>query len=376
MGTDVSNPAPATSLPSIPADIVAVSDYETHARARLDEGVWAWLSAGAADGRTAADNLAAYGRLSLCNRVLANLSGGNTRVELFGRTHEHPVLLAPVAYQRLVHPDGELATALAASALKAGMVVSTLATTTLENIATATQSPLWFQLYLQHDRGFTLELLRRAESSGYHAVMLTIDAPVVGLRNAEQRAGFALPPGIEAVNLRNMMPLPPFTARAGETTLFDSPQIANAACWRDVEWLRSQTRLPLLLKGILHPDDARQACDLGIDGIVVSNHGGRVLDDLPASIDALPLIIDRLQGDATVLVDGGIRRGSDVFKALALGADAVLVGRAFMYGLATAGAAGVAHVLHLLRTELESTMALTGCRDIAAIDPSRLWPRG
>ncbi len=367
--------APEPGMPSlrIPPDIACVTDYERHARERLGEAVWAWLSAGAADGVTVAANQAAWSRLSLCNRVLADLSSGNTRTELFGHPVEHPILLAPVAYQRLAHPDGEMATVLAASALKAGMAVSTQATVALEDIAASAQAPLWFQLYLQHDRGFTAELVRRAEAAGYQALVLTVDAPVVGLRNAEQRAGFGLPAGIEAVNLRGMKPLPAFTARAGETTLFDSPQIATAARWRDVEWLRGQTRLPLLLKGVLHPDDARQARSLGMAGIVVSNHGGRVLDGLPASIDALPGIVEALRGEATVLVDGGIRRGSDVFKALALGADAVLVGRAFMHGLATAGAAGVAHVLHLLRTELETTMALTGCRDIAAIDRSRLW---
>ena len=369
----MSGPAASASLPHIPSDIVTVADYQGHARERLGEAIWAWLDAGAGDGRTLAANRKAYDELALANRVLTDLSDGNTSVELFGHRHDHPLLLAPVAYQRLVHPEGELATALAAAALKTGMVVSTQASIALEDIASLAQAPLWFQLYLQHDRGFTMELLRRVENAGYQALVLTVDAPLVGMRHAERRVGFSLPNGIEAVNLRGMQPLPPFTARAGETSLFDSPQITTAARWQDVEWLRGQTRLPLLLKGILHPDDARQARALGVDGVIVSNHGGRVLDGLPASIDALPRIVDAIAGETTILVDGGVRRGSDVFKALALGADAVLIGRAFMCGLAVAGAAGVAHVLHMLRTELETTMVLTGCRTLADIDRSRLW---
>ncbi len=369
----MSDPAPVASLPQIPNDVVAAADYESHARERLGEAIWAWLDSGAGDGRTVAGNRDAWDELSLASRILGDLSGGNTGVELLGQRHEHPLLLAPAAYQRLLHPEGELATALAAAALKTGMVVSTQATVALEEIASLAQAPLWFQLYLQHDRGFTAELIGRVERAGYQALVLTVDAPLVGLRHAERRAGFSLPAGIEAVNLRGLKSLPPFTARAGETSLFDSPQIATAARWQDVEWLRSQTTLPLLLKGILHPDDALQAKTLGVDGIIVSNHGGRVLDGLPASIRALPRVVDAVAGEMTVLVDGGIRRGSDVFKALALGADAVLIGRAYLYGLAVAGAAGVAHVLHMLRTELETTMALTGCRSIADIDRSRLW---
>lgn len=361
------------ALPHIPSDIVSAADYEPYARERLGEAIWAWLDAGAGDGRTLLANRRAYDELALSSRVLGDLSGGNTAVELLGHRHDHPLLLAPAAYQRLLHPEGELATTLAAAALRTAMVVSTQATVSLEDIASLAQAPLWFQLYLQHDRVFTAELIQRAERAGYQALVLTVDAPLVGLRHAERRAGFSLPAGIDAVNLRGMRALPPFTARAGETSLFDSPQITTAARWQDVEWLRDQTRLPLLLKGILHPDDARQARTLGVDGVIVSNHGGRVLDGLPATLDALPRIVDALAGETTVLLDGGIRRGSDVFRALALGANAVMVGRAYLCGLAVAGAAGVAHVLHMLRTELETTMALTGCRSIADIDRSRLW---
>lgn len=370
----MSGPGLPPPLAPIPAQIASLSDYEPYARERMSAATWAWLASGAGDGLTAVDNIAAFQRLRLQNRVLADLVGGDTTVELFGHSWPHPIFLAPVAYQRLLHPEGERATALAASALAAGMIVSTQASLLLEDIAAIAQAPLWFQLYLQADRDFSQELVRRAERCGYRALVVTVDAPVAGMRNAEQRAGFVLPPGIEAVNLRGMPPATPFTARAGETTLFDSPQIAAAARWPDLEWLRRQTSLPVLLKGVLRADDAARAVAAGFDGLIVSNHGGRILDGLPATIDALPAVAAAVQGRIPLLLDGGIRRGTDVLKALALGARAVLVGRPFACALACAGAPGVAHVVHLLRTELEMAMALTGCRNLAAIDPSVLWP--
>lgn len=374
MGRDVSGPGLPPPLAPIPAQIASLADYEPYARERMSAATWAWLASGAGDGLTALDNIAAFQRLRLQNRVLADLAGGDTTVELFGHSWPHPIFLAPLAYQRLLHPEGERATALAASALAAGMIVSTQASLLLEDIAAIAQAPLWFQLYLQADRDFSQELVRRAERCGYRALVVTVDAPVAGMRNAEQRAGFVLPPGIEAVNLRGMPPATPFTARAGETTLFDSPQIAAAARWPDLEWLRRQTSLPVLLKGVLRADDAARAVAAGVDGLIVSNHGGRVLDGLPATIDALPAVAAAVRGRIPLLLDGGIRRGTDVLKALALGARAVLVGRPFACALACAGAPGVAHVVHLLRTELEMAMALTGCRNLAAIDPSVLWP--
>jgi len=358
-------------LARIPAQVACVDDYAPFARERIDPAAWAYLDGAAADGLTARDNVAAFARIRLRNRVLADLAGGHARVELFGDTYDFPILLAPVAHQKLAHPDGELATALGASAMRAGMVVSTESNATIEEIARVAQSPLWFQLYLQHDRGFTLDLVRRAEAAGCRALVLTVDAPVNGVRNGEQRAGFALPPGIEAANLRGMAPPPPASVAPGRS-LFDSPLLAVAPGWRDVEWLRAQTTLPLLLKGITRADDALRALEAGAAGIVVSNHGGRVLDTQVATIDALPAIADAVQGRVRLLLDGGIRRGSDVFKALALGADAVLVGRPYLHALATAGAPGVAHVLHLLRIELEMTMALCGCRTLDDIDRSSL----
>ncbi len=368
--SDSAQSAPLPPLQQVPPQIAAVRDYEAFARERMSDATWAWLSGGAADEITVGENIEAFARLRLQGRVLADVAGGDTRLTMFGDTFEHPILLAPIACHRLLHPHGELATAAGASALKAGMVVSMQASVALEDIARAALAPLWFQLYLQHDRGFIVELLRRVEGAGYRALVVTVDAPISGPRNREQRAGFALPEGIGAVNLRGMPAIPAQTARAGEASLFDSPLVAAAPGWRDIEWLRSSTSLPIVLKGVMSPHDASRAVDAGVSGLVVSNHGGRTLDTMPASIDALPAIAAAVQGRLPLLLDGGIRRGSDVLKVLALGADAVMVGRPYLHGLATAGPVGVAHVLHLLRTELETAMILTGCRNLGSIDRS------
>jgi 4-hydroxymandelate oxidase len=258
----------------------------------------------------------------------------------------------------------------------AGMVVSTEASVTLEEIAAAAQTPLWFQLYIQHDLDFTAALVRRAETAGYRALVVTVDAPVSGLRNRERRAGFALPTGIETVNLMGMAPPPAQRAEAGSSPLFGGSLLAGAPTWKDLEWLLGLTTLPVLLKGVMSATDAERAVAMGAAGIVVSNHGGRTLDTLPATIDALPAIALAVAGRVPLLLDGGIRRGTDVLKALALGADAVMIGRPYIHGLAAAGATGIAHVLHILRTELEVAMALTGCRDLAAIGPELIWSAG
>tara|TARA_R100001244_G_scaffold21048_15_gene22514 strand:- start:90 stop:1226 length:1137 start_codon:yes stop_codon:yes gene_type:complete len=361
-------------LTQIPPTIAAVSDYEPFARARMSEQAWAYIAGGAADELTLRDNIAAFQRLRLRSRVLADLSGGTTRLQLFGQTFEHPIVLAPVAYQKLAHADGELATVLAAAAVQAGMVVSTQASIELEAIAREAQSPLWFQLYIQHDRDFTRDLVRRAEAAGYQALVVTVDAPVNGVRNREQRAGFVLPAGVEAVNLRGMRPLPTGSAQPDGGLLLGGPLLAAAPTWQDLRWLRSLTRLPVLLKGVMTGEDARRALEEGVDGIIVSNHGGRTLDTQPATISVLAEVAAALEGRVPLLLDGGIRRGSDVFKALALGADAVLVGRPYMFGLAAAGAVGVAHVVQMLRAELEVAMALTGCPDLRAIGPGSISP--
>ena len=263
----------------------------------------------------------------------------------------------------------------------AGLVLSAQASTRLEDIAALvlpepSRGPLWFQLYLQPDRGVTLDLVRRAEVAGFEALVLTVDAPVHGARDCERRAGFVLPPGVSAVNLHSA----PATAAAAlppdGSALFDG-LLQHAARWDDVAWLQVHSRLPLLLKGVLHADDARQAARLGVAGLIVSDHGGRTLDTVPATADALPRIAQALAGGPgpgpALLVDGGIRRGTDVLKALALGAQAVLVGRPAVMALAAAGAQGVALALRLLRDELEIAMALTGCATLADSGPAVLW---
>ncbi|AWI52331.1 alpha-hydroxy-acid oxidizing enzyme [Aquabacterium olei] len=370
---------PEPALTSLPPEVVALIDHERLAQARLPQAAWAYFQGGAADEVTVSANRAAWDAMRLRPRVLRNLTGGHTRIKLLGRTCAHPILLAPVAFQRMAHPDAELATAVAASAQEAGMVLSCQSSTLLEHVARAIgtdagRGPLWFQLYLQHDRDFTLELVRRAEAAGYEALVLTVDAPTSGARDRERRAGFSLPPGIEAVNLLGLPPWRPAALQPGQSAMFDG-LLQQAPTWGDVAWLKAHTRLPVLLKGILHPDDARAAHDAGADGLIVSNHGGRTLDTALPTAEALPAIVAAVGHTMPVLVDGGIRRGTDVLKALALGARAVLVGRPQVHGLATAGAMGVAHVLRLLRDELEIAMALCGVATLDQIDADLVMSR-
>lgn len=368
----------ATQLPPlsrIPANIAAVTDYRELARSRIDPAIWAYLDSGGADEHTLAANLSAFSKISLQNRVLQDMRGAHTRLTLFGHQYDHPILIAPTAYHRLAHTEGEWASSLGAAATGTPMVVSAQASVRLEDLAAAQQAPaLWFQLYAQYRREDTLALIRRAEAAGCRALVLTVDAPVNGVRNHEQRHGFQLPEGIEAVNLLGMAPSPARIPARGEGPLFGSGLLDHAPRWENIAWLRAQTKLPLLLKGIINPLDACQAIAEGMDGIIVSNHGGRCLDTLPATIDALPRIAEAVGGRIPILLDGGIRRGTDILKTLALGAQAVLVGRPILHGLAAAGAPGVAHVIQMLRGELEVAMALTGCSTLAEIDERVIWP--
>ncbi len=342
----------------------SIADYQQLAQQKLPVEVWRYLSEGAGAGRTMAANIAALNDTQLMTRPLANVNGGHTRIKLFGQEYAHPLLLAPVAYQRLFHADGELAAAMAAEAQGAPYIFSSLASMQIDSIARS-GAALWFQLYWQGSREATLVLLRKAEAAGCKAIVLTVDAPV-------KQASFNLPPGISAVNLaanlNTDMRMPALAN--GQSKVFDY-WMARSPRWAEVVWLREQTKLPLLIKGLLHADDAAQAVAIGCDGVVVSNHGGRVLDGTPASLPALTAITARLAGKTTILFDSGIRRGSDAFKALALGAHAVLLGRPYIWGLAAGGALGVAHVIRLLRDELEMTMALTGHASIASIFEAR-----
>jgi 4-hydroxymandelate oxidase len=347
-------------------------DYERLAPERMSEMAWEFVSCGAADELTCRWNREAYQGIRLLPRHLVDVSKIDTRVSLFGAEMPHPILLAPVAYQKLMHSEGELGTVKGAGVEGATMVLSSFSTVSLEEIAAAATSPLWFQLYIQPDRGFTLDLVRRVEAAGYRALVVTIDTPVLGARYREHRVNFALPPGLVQANLAGL------TSATGRHHLPAGQDIYSAVLdptvtWKDIDWLRSKTRLPVILKGILSPDDAGKAAESGVSGLIVSNHGGRNLDTAPATIDALPGVVAAAGGRIPVLVDGGIRRGTDVLKALALGASAVLIGRPYVYGLSVGGAAGVAHVVQILRRELERAMALSGIPAIPAINSSVIF---
>jgi len=339
---------------------VCLQDFEEAARQKLAPSTWDFLAGGAADEITIRWNREGYDRLRLKPRVLVDVSQIDTRVKLLGLDLPHPILLAPVAYQKLLHKDGEVAAARGAGASESVFVVSSSGNVAVEDIAKVATSPLWFQLYVQPDLAQNRDLLQRAQAAGCKAACVTVDTPVLGPRNREQRAGFRLPPGLDVpMNPQNVK------ARAAGGTAKRVP-----VTWKDVEKFQSLSSMPVLLKGVLHPDDADQAARMGVGGILVSNHGGRNLDTAPATIDALPAIVDRVGGRIPVLVDGGIRRGTDVVKALAIGASAVLIGRPYAYGLAVGGAEGVARVVKILRTELEMAMALVGRPRIADLDRS------
>jgi 4-hydroxymandelate oxidase len=378
-GTYVFSPNPGSVIAfaqsaDAPKEVVGavnLFDFEPLARSRISPMAWEYISGGAGDEVTLRWNRDSFDRIKLRPRILVDVSRLDTRVKLFGRELPHPILLAPTAYQRLAHPEGELATAKGAGAAGAVMVVSTMATTSVEEIAAAATHPLWFQLYVQPDRAFTRDLVQRAEAAGCQALVVTVDTPVVGLRNREMRIKFALPPGMDRPNLKGLKTsstshLPP------ENEIY-SAVLDPKLTWKEIDWLRSLARTPVLLKGVLNPDDAELAVKAGVSGIIVSNHGARNLDTLPATIDVLPEVAARVAGRVPVLMDGGVRRGTDVLKALALGANAVLIGRPYLYGLGAAGAEGVTRVINILRRELEMAMALTGRTNVAGVDHSVLW---
>jgi 4-hydroxymandelate oxidase len=346
-----------------PADWVSLPHLEELASERLSRHVHEFIASGAADEHTVRWNRDAFARIRLRPRVLQDVAAVNTGVTLLGDRLRSPILLAPTAYHRTLHPDGELATAAGAAAAATLWVVSTSTNTSIEEIAAATSAPLWFQLYVQSDRGFTRELVERAQAAGCRALCLTVDTPVLGARDRQRRSGFAMPPGMPTPHLDDV--------NSGRREVTDLARVA--VTWKDVEWLRSICRVPLVLKGILDPRDAERGVLAGADALIVSNHGGRNLDTVPAAIEALPQVVEAVAGRVPVLVDGGVRRGTDILKALALGARAVLVGRPYCYGLALAGADGVARVVELLEEELVMALMLAGCPDVSGITRDVLW---
>ncbi|WP_437712091.1 alpha-hydroxy acid oxidase [Sorangium sp. So ce448] len=355
------DPRPAPSL-------LTVDDFERAARARLSKMAYDYYRSGADEGRTLRENRRAFRRLEIHYRVLVDVAERDMSTTVLGTRVPFPILVAPTAYQRLAHPDGEIASSRAASELGTIFTLSTLSTTSLEAVAGASPGPKWFQLYVHKDRGLTRALVERAESAGYRALMLTVDTPVLGRRIADVRNGFALPEGLVMANLIDAAAAAPVEERGSLLASYVATRHDASLTWRDVGWLASLTKLPILLKGIVRPDDAVRALEAGAAGVVVSNHGARQLDGAPATIDALPAIADAVAGRCPVLMDGGIRWGTDVLKAIALGARAVLVGRPVLWGLAALGGEGVARVLAGLRDELSIAMALAGCPTLASID--------
>ncbi len=348
-------------LAQIPSDLVSLADYERFAPNFLQPDRWAYLSGGAMDECGLRKNVESYRHWEIVPRVLTDMTGAEVSTNVAGQRLLHPVLIAPMAAHRLFHEEGERATVAGAGVMGAGVVLSCRASVAVEEIPREPEAPLWFQLYVRKDRNFMEKLVRRLEAAGCDGLVVTVDAPISGIRNRQDRAGFSFPQEIGAPNMIGEPDWP------NVESALDPRYLAELPSWEDIEWLRGITSMPLWLKGVLTGEDARRALDSGANGIIVSNHGGRTIDGLPTPLNVLPEIVAAVAGRAGVVMDGGIRRGTDVFIALALGADAVMVGRPALWGLSVAGALGVAHVMRILLHELEVTMLLAGCRSIAEI---------
>jgi 4-hydroxymandelate oxidase len=340
-----------------------LSFFAQQAQTKLPANIWHYLQSDAGQGAQLQTNESGWQAKKLLPRPLQALHRPSTQCELFGEQWVHPIMLAPVAYQRLFHADGEIGTAVACNAQQGQMMVSSLASQPVDEIVKQAQQPLWFQLYWQGDRTRTAVLLQKALAAGVSAIVFTVDAPV-------KQALIDLPAGISAVNLAQ--PLAMQVLQPGQSQVFDG-WMTQAPTWDDVAWLRQQVKVPLLIKGLMHVNDAKRAVTLGCEGIVVSNHGGRVLDSTPSVAAVLAEVVAAVGGQCKILVDSGIRSGQDVFKALAMGADAVCIGRPYVWGLAAEGAMGVAKVIRTLRDELEMTMALTGVSNLAEIRQADLY---
>ncbi len=353
-----------TAASHAPGPPICLADYEALAHEKLSRAAWEYYNSGSADEVTVRWNREAFTKVRLKPRVMIDLSQVDTRTKLLGEELPHPILLAPASTHMLAHPEGEVATVRGAGAAGAIMVLSTFSNRSVEDVVHVATRPVWFQLYVEDDRAKTKELIRRAEAAGCRALCITVDNPIHYARNREERIVDGAP----------QFPFPNVNlAAAGPGGRGRKGGVSRKFTWKDLEWIQSFAKTSILLKGILNPDDADHAAKAGAAAIVVSNHGGRALDTVPATIDALPAVVDKISGRIPVLMDGGIRRGGDVLKALANGASAVLVGRPYLYGLGVAGSDGVRHVIEILHTEFEAAMALTGRTSIAAIDRSVLW---
>lgn len=355
-------------------DLVNLSEFERAAREKMSRMAFDYYASGADDELTLADNRDAFERLKLAYRVLVDVSERDLSTTVLGREVSMPVLVAPTAFHKLAHEEGEAATARAAGAAGTVFTLSTLSNTAVEDVCAAATGPVWFQLYVYKDRGATEGLVRRALEAGCSALVLTVDAPLLGNRERDVHNRFHLPTELK---VENMLPkgygeVAEEAAASGLSTYVNS-MMDQSLTWKDLEWLRSVTEVPILVKGIVRPDDALRAVEHGADGVIVSNHGGRQLDTAPATVEVLPAVVDAVHSRGEVLLDGGVRRGTDVVKALALGAKAVMVGRPVLWGLAVDGEAGAKRVLGLLRHELDLAMALCGCPTVKAVGRALLW---
>jgi 4-hydroxymandelate oxidase len=350
----------------------SLRDMAIEAQRRLDPAVYDYFAGGSDDEFTVVANEAAFAHIGLLPRVLRGAGPANLETTLLGCHLSMPVLIGPTAFHRLAHPEGERATARAAAAAGTIMIVSMASTVGIEEVAAAAreaadgETNIWFQIYLQPDLGFTESVIRRAEAAGCSALVVTVDSPTFGRRERDLRNGFDdLPFGMCCENLRE-----PINGGEARKIVF-SPELS----WKDIDWLRNLTDLKIVLKGVVHPEDAKVAVRHGADALMVSNHGGRQLDTVPATIDLLPAIVDAVDGRIPLLLDGGIRRGTDALKALALGADAVAIGRPVLWGLALSGEAGVVQVLEMLRSELDRALTLCGCSSVRDVTPDLLQLR-
>jgi isopentenyl diphosphate isomerase/L-lactate dehydrogenase-like FMN-dependent dehydrogenase len=348
--------------------MLSISDYERAAEALLDPAALDYYAGGAADEISMRDNVMAWQRLAIRPRTLVAVSERNPSVTLLGRSRPHPVIIAPTAYHGLAHADAELATARAAAATGTIMCVATFATIGPAAVAEAVpEAPRWFQLYVLSDRGITRDLVSRAVDSGYEAIVITCDLPVVGYREREMRAELGVHSGTgDAIKQAE----DPFATTPADFASTIDPDLT----WEDVERLAADSPIPVVVKGILTPEDAVLAAEHGAAAVVVSNHGGRQLDTVLAGADALPAVLEAVGGRIEVLVDGGVRRGTDVLKALALGARAVMIGRPILWGLAVNGAGGVQRVLEILLDEFDRALALAGSPRAADLTPEFVTP--
>jgi 4-hydroxymandelate oxidase len=352
---------------------VNLFEFEGLAKAKLRPEAYEYYAGGANDGATLRENRHAYERLQLHYHVMRDVSLRDCSTTVLGQRIAFPVMVAPTAFHKMACAAGECATARAAGRAGTIMVVSTLSNTLIEDVAAAATGPLWFQLYIYKDRSATLDLVRRAEAAGFQALVLTVDAQVWGRREADVRNGFKLPDGLTVVNLAEHAKAAfPGGVSGSGLAAYVAQMLDASLTWDDLVWLCAQTKLPVLVKGIVRGDDAGLALDHGAAGVVVSNHGGRQLDTAPPTIGALPGVVDAVAGQGPVFVDGGVRRGTDVVKAVALGAAAVFVGRPVLWGLAADGEEGAVAVLEMLAAEFDLAMALCGARNVAGIGRSLL----